>query len=96
LEVFLSDIPTDISLPPADIPVRAAARAIEVLLLGAIDGLLGKWMGLGFDWLLISAAVVITYFALMDTYWGGTPGKFALGLVLAKIGYFELHSRPSR
>jgi uncharacterized RDD family membrane protein YckC len=70
----------EIALTAAELPIRVAARAIDVLLVGAVDALLGKQIGFGFDWLLISAAIVILYFALMDEYAGATLGKFALGL----------------
>jgi uncharacterized RDD family membrane protein YckC len=70
----------EIAHTAGELPIRVAARAIDVLLVGAVDVLLGKQIGFGFDWLLISAAIVILYFALMDVYAGPTLGKFALGL----------------
>jgi uncharacterized RDD family membrane protein YckC len=60
--------------------VRIAARAVDILLIAAIDALLGRQIGFGFDWLLTSAGIAILYFALMDVYVGGTLGKLALGL----------------
>ena len=59
-------------------------------LVGAVDALPGKQIGFGFYWLLISAAIVILYFALMDGYAGATLGKFAFGLRVSK------HSRGIR
>ena len=68
------------SLVPAEIPARLAARAIDVLVLAALDVGLGRLIGFGFDWLLLGSATVLAYFALLDTTLGATPGKFALGL----------------
>ena len=65
---------------PADVPVRLAARLIDALILGAVDGALGKLIGFGFGWLAISAGIVLLYFVLMDACCGATIGKFALGL----------------
>jgi uncharacterized RDD family membrane protein YckC len=73
-------MPNELALIPAELPIRIAARAIDVLLVGAVDTVLGKQIGFGFDWLLISAAIVILYFAVMDVYVGATLGKLALGL----------------
>jgi uncharacterized RDD family membrane protein YckC len=69
-----------ISVAPADIPVRLVARVIDVLLLVAITGTLGMGIGFGYDWLAISAAIVLFYFALFDTLAGATPGKFVMSL----------------
>jgi uncharacterized RDD family membrane protein YckC len=76
----MSTISTSASTVPAKIPVRLAARAIDVLIVGVIDGLLGKLIGFGFDWLVISAVIVIAYFVLCDVIAGATLGKRALGL----------------
>jgi uncharacterized RDD family membrane protein YckC len=71
----------------AELPARTAARALDVLLVGAIAAMLGKQMGFGFDWLLISAGIVFLYFVLMDVYAGATPGKLTFGLrVLGPAG----------
>lgn len=64
----------------AELPVRIAARGIDVLVLVAIDLGLGRLIGFGFDWLLIGSAIVLAYFALLDVVAGATIGKLALGL----------------
>jgi uncharacterized RDD family membrane protein YckC len=71
--------PADVPVP-AELPARVAARAIDVLVLAAIDAGLGRLIGFGFDWLIIGAALVFAYFALLDTMVGATLGKLALGL----------------
>ena len=69
------------SIPvPAELPARFAARAIDVLVLVAIDVGLGLVIGFGFDWLAIGTAVVLGYFVLLDALAGATLGKLALGL----------------
>ena len=69
------------ALIPADFPVRLFARAIDTVVLVAIDVGLGLVvMGFGFDWLLTGAAIVLAYFVLFDVLAGTTPGKFVLGL----------------
>ena len=73
-------ISTYTSSTPADVPVRIAARLIDVLLLGAIGATLGKLIGFGFDWLSATAAIVFLYFVLMDVVLGATLGKLVLGL----------------
>ena len=66
----------EIALTAGELPVRVAARAIDVLLVGTVDALLGKQIGFGSDWLLISAAIVILYFALWmstrERRWGSS------------------------
>lgn len=64
---------------PADLPVRIAARALDVVLVAALDVALGSVMGFGFDWLLLGSLLVLAYFAAFDAA-GATPGKLALGL----------------
>lgn len=76
----MSDISFDSSLTPADWPVRLAARGIDVLVLVAIDAAVGLLIGFGFDWLFLSAAIVLAYFSVLDVLAGATPGKMALGL----------------
>ena len=72
---------------PAELPIRAAARAIDVFLLAAIEIALGQLIGFGFDWLAIGTALVLAYFALCDALAGATIGKAALGLrVIAEDG----------
>jgi uncharacterized RDD family membrane protein YckC len=68
------------SLVPADFPVRLLARAIDTVLLVAIDVGLGLMVGFGYGWLLAGAVIVLAYFVMFDTFAGTTPGKFALGL----------------
>ena len=53
---------------------------IDVLVLGAIDGALGMLIGFGFDWLLLSAVIVLAYFSVLDVLAGATLGKMVLGL----------------
>ena len=65
--------PIDVLSP--DLPVRLAARGIDVVIVGAIDVGLGLLIGFGFDWLLIGAAIVLAYFSLFDAMAGATPGK---------------------
>jgi uncharacterized RDD family membrane protein YckC len=67
-------------MTPAEIPARLAARVIDTLILGAIAGALGLRIGFRYDWLLVSAAMVILYFGFCDAFAGATLGKFALGL----------------
>ena len=71
---------TRASMAPADIPARMAARAIDVIVLVVVSGLLGQGIGFGFDWLLLTATLVIVYFALSDALLGATLRKFALRL----------------
>ena len=72
--------PASATMIPADLPVRFFARAIDIVIVAAIDVGLGLVIGFGFDWLLTGAAIVLAYFVLLDTLAGTTPGKFALGL----------------
>jgi uncharacterized RDD family membrane protein YckC len=65
---------------PADVPPRIAARLVDAIILAAVDGALGKLIGFGFDWLALSAAVVIVYFVLLDVCFGATLGKLVFGL----------------
>jgi uncharacterized RDD family membrane protein YckC len=62
------------------LPVRVAARAIDVLVVTAVDVGLGLRMGFGVGWLIVGAAIVLAYFALCDRFAGATLGKLALGL----------------
>ncbi|UJR85018.1 RDD family protein [Sandaracinus amylolyticus] len=68
------------SLVPAELPVRLAARAIDVAIVVAMNVGLGQLMGFGFDWLIAGALLVLAYFALLDALVGATLGKLALGL----------------
>jgi uncharacterized RDD family membrane protein YckC len=64
----------------AGLPERAAARAIDMLLLAGVNVGLGMVMGFGYDWLVIGAAIVPAYFAVLDVTAGTTLGKLAMGL----------------
>jgi uncharacterized RDD family membrane protein YckC len=64
----------------AGIPIRIAARIIDILILVVIDGALGRAIGFGFDWLIIAAAIVLTYFVALDVLAGTTPGKAVFSL----------------
>jgi uncharacterized RDD family membrane protein YckC len=76
----VSIVPNRISLVPADVPVRLVARGIDTLILIAVTVTLGMRIGFRYDWLLISATIVILYFALSDAFAGATLGKRALAL----------------
>jgi uncharacterized RDD family membrane protein YckC len=76
----VSNAPSPVPGTPAEIPARLAARAIDVIVLAAISGLLGWQIGFGFDWLVVTAIAVWEFFALCDTLWGATLGKRAVGL----------------
>jgi uncharacterized RDD family membrane protein YckC len=90
-EVLVSDILTDFSPQPAEVPIRIAARLIDAMVLGTVAAVLGKLIGFGFDWLSASTVIVILYFVLMDVSCGATLGKLALGLrVIGPTG-----SRPT-
>ena len=68
------------NLAPADIPVRLAARALDVVVVVVLNVVLGRQMGFGFDWLVIGAALIWLYFAVLDTAVGATLGKLVSGL----------------
>jgi uncharacterized RDD family membrane protein YckC len=65
---------------PGELSARLEARLLDVLVLLAIDGVLGQVTGYGFNWLFIAAAIVLAYFTLFDAMAGATPGKLVLGL----------------
>ena len=65
---------------PASIPARLAARIIDALILVAITIALGMRIGFLYNWLLLSATIVILYFALSDALAGATIGKRVMGL----------------
>ena len=67
-------------MDPATVPVRVAARAIDVVIVVALVVALGMRIGFGFDWLAIGASFIWLYFAVLDATVGTTPGKFACGL----------------
>lgn len=71
-----SDVANDESMLAA----RVAARAIDIVLVAALGAGLGRFMGFGFDWLAITALLVLVYFAGLDTLVGATVGKWSLGL----------------
>jgi uncharacterized RDD family membrane protein YckC len=64
----------------AALPVRLFARAIDVAVVVGIIAALGKAIGFGYDWLIVGAAIVLMYFAVMDVLWGATLGKLLLKL----------------
>jgi len=68
------------TLVPAELPVRFAARVIDAIVLSAVGTALGWPMGFGFDWLFVTALLVLAYFVLADALAGKTLGKAALGL----------------
>jgi uncharacterized RDD family membrane protein YckC len=68
------------TLTSAEIPVRLAARALDVVVVVILSVALGRRMGFGFDWLVIGAALIWLYFAGLDTLAGATLGKLAAGL----------------
>jgi uncharacterized RDD family membrane protein YckC len=59
---------------------RIAARAIDFVLLAAIGVGLGQLMGFGYDWLAVTAAFVLVYFAGFVAVLGATPGKGLVGI----------------
>ncbi len=65
---------------PAELPLRIGARAIDVLIVAALQFGLGKAIGFGFDWLVLGALSILAYFVAFDVLAGATPGKLALGL----------------
>lgn len=67
-------------LVPADLSIRVGARLIDALVVAAIDLGLGVWIGFGYDWLIVGAAIVLAYFTLFDALAGATLGKLVLGL----------------
>ena len=68
------------SLAPADVPIRLVARVVDAALLTAFALALGWKIGFGFDWLILTAAIVFAYFVLADVFAGATLGKAALRL----------------
>jgi len=65
---------------PADIPVRLAARAVDVTVVAVLAVALGRVIGFGFDWLVVGAALIWLYFAGLTATLGATLGKLAFGL----------------
>lgn len=64
----------------APLPVRVAARALDVAVLVGLDLALGSAIGFGWDFLVLGSLMVLAYFTLGDALVGATPGKLALGL----------------
>lgn len=64
----------------ADLPVRLAARFIDVILVMAVTVSIGLVIGFGFDWLLLDSALIVGYFIVLDVVAGATLGKKLLGL----------------
>jgi len=76
---------------PADLTIRIAARAVDVVVATALNVGLGYVMGFGFEWVIVGASTILVYFAFSDAFLGATLGKLALGLrVVGRDG-----SRPS-
>lgn len=67
-------------MTPAGLPIRIAARAIDVVVIVLLDVALGLLIGFGWDFLIIGTVMVLAYFALLDAFVGGTLGKLVLGL----------------
>jgi len=67
-------------LAPAAIPVRLAARAMDVAVVVVLIVALGRSIGFGFGWLAIGTALIWLYFAGLDAAFGGTVGKLTFGL----------------
>lgn len=59
---------------------RIGARAIDMILLTAIEVGVGQFTGFGFDWLIGGSLFVILYFVACDVLFGTTVGKRVLGL----------------
>lgn len=64
----------------AQLPVRMAARAIDILVVTALALSLGSLMGFGALWVVVGAVAVLAYFASCDRFFGATLGKLAFGL----------------
>jgi uncharacterized RDD family membrane protein YckC len=64
----------------ARLPARLVARAIDVCIIGGVDVGLGQIIGFGFGWLALGTALVLAYFAGLDTLFGATVGKRLMGL----------------
>jgi len=66
--------------PNPRLPRRLAARALDITLLVAVAVGFGNVIGFGYDWLGITAGLVLVYFAGLDALFGTTLGKALLGL----------------
>ncbi len=76
---------------PGTFSSRVIARIIDALVVTAIDLLLGSLLGFGYVWLVLGAAIVLAYFAVLDAAAGTTVGKAVMKLrVVAADG-----GRPS-
>jgi uncharacterized RDD family membrane protein YckC len=65
---------------------RFGARCIDVVILAVPGFAAGALMDFSLVWLAIQALAVYAYFVVLDTVWGTTAGKRALGLGLAGPG----------
>lgn len=70
---------TDLAYSPA-LYRRVAARAIDFALLTVLGIGLGQLIGFGYDWLGITAAVVLLYSAGCLALFGATLGKWLVGV----------------
>lgn len=68
------------SLVPATFAGRLIARVIDAVVVTAVDVLLGLVLGFGYVWLVLGAALVLAYFALLDAFAGTTAGKAVMKL----------------
>jgi uncharacterized RDD family membrane protein YckC len=82
---------SEIGAVSAKLPIRLAARLVDTAAATVLNVGLGYVMGFGFVWVIVGAAMTLTYFVFCDALLGATPGKFALGLrVVGRDG-----ARPS-
>ena len=76
------------STTTAGLVPRAAARAVDALLLGTTGMAVGAVIGFGWIWFVFQLVLVAAYFVGLDTLHGATLGKRLLGLrVVAGNGY---------
>lgn len=70
---------------PANLGPRVGARAIDMLLLTALEVAVGQLTGYGFDWLIGGSLFVLLYFVVSDAVFGATVGKRVLGLQVRAV-----------
>ena len=67
---------------------RAAARAVDTVLLAGTGLALGAVIGFGYNWFAVQLVLVVTYLVGLTAIRGATLGKALLGLrVVAGNGY---------